>query len=121
MKLFLISFSESFIVRFGFNSFSNTSFFLNISVIFVLSSIFISFSFVQNLDLLFKEQLEIKCEYLSLKKIIFKENLEDKREYATLIGLLLWPVSHVADDKPLIGIKKSFTENFSNIWRGFFE
>jgi cell division protein FtsA len=76
---------------------------------------------VKNLDLLFKEQLGTKCEYLPLKNIVFKENLEDKREYATLIGLLLWPVSHVEDDNPLIGIKKSFTENFSNIWKGFFE
>jgi len=76
---------------------------------------------VKNLDLLFKEQLGTKCEYLLLKKTVFKENLEDKREYATLIGLLLWPVSHVEDDSPLIGIKKSFTENFSNIWKGFFE
>ena len=76
---------------------------------------------VKNLDLLVKEQLGTKCEYLQLKKTVFKENLEDKREYATLIGLLLWPVSHVEDDSPLIGIKKSFTENFSNIWKGFFE
>ena len=39
---------------------------------------------VKNLDLLFKEQLEIKCEYLPLKKIIFKENLEDKRELSLI-------------------------------------
>jgi cell division protein FtsA len=76
---------------------------------------------IKNLDLLFKEQLGTKCEYLPLKNIVFKENLEDKREYATLIGLLLWPVFNVEDDNPLIGIKKSFTENFSNIWKGFFE
>ncbi len=89
---------------------------------------------VKNLDLLFKEYLgalesenqenedvSIKCEYLTIKDIIFKENLEDKREYATLIGLLKWPMLNVEKDDPLIGIKKSFTENFSNIWKGFFE
>ncbi len=89
---------------------------------------------VKNLDLLFKEYLEelesenpdnkdisIKCEYLPIKDITFKENLEDKREYATLVGLLKWPILNVEDDNPLIGIKKSFTENFSNIWKGFFE
>ena len=89
---------------------------------------------VKNLDLLFKEYLEelesensenkdvsIKCEYLPIKDITFKENLEDKREYATLVGLLKWPKLNVEDDNPLIGIKKSFTENFSNIWKGFFE
>ena len=89
---------------------------------------------VKNLDLLFKEYLEnlesenpenkdvsIKCEYLPIKDITFKENLEDRREYATLIGLLKWPVLNVEKDDPLIGVKKSFTENFSNIWKGFFE
>ena len=89
---------------------------------------------VKNLDLLFKEYLgalesenqenedvSIKCEYLTIKDITFKENLEDKREYATLIGLLKWPMLNVEKDDPLIGIKKSFTENFSNIWKGFFE
>jgi len=89
---------------------------------------------VKNLDLLFKEylgQLEsenlenkdvsIKCEYLPIKDIAFKENLEDRREYATLIGLLKWPILNVENDNSLIGIKKSFTENFSNIWKGFFE
>ena len=89
---------------------------------------------VKNLDLLFKEYLEelesenpdnkdisIKCEYLPIKDITFKENLEDKREYATLVGLLKWPILNVENDNSLIGIKKSFTENFSNIWKGFFE
>ena len=89
---------------------------------------------VKNLDLLFKEYLEelesensenkdvsIKCEYLPIKDITFKENLESRREYATLIGLLKWPVLNVEKDDPLIGVKKSFTENFSNIWKGFFE
>ncbi len=89
---------------------------------------------VKNLDLLFKEYLgelesenpenrdvNIKSEYLPIKDIIFKENLEDKREYATLIGLLMWPVLNIENDDPLIGVKKSFTENFSNIWKGFFE
>tara|TARA_Y100001970_G_C14202569_1_gene841987 strand:- start:29 stop:1297 length:1269 start_codon:yes stop_codon:yes gene_type:complete len=89
---------------------------------------------VKNLDLLFKEYLQqleienpdnkdvnIKCEYLTIRNIIFKENLEDKREYATLIGLLRWPVLNVENDNSIIGIKKSFTENFSTIWKGFFE
>ena len=89
---------------------------------------------LKNLDLLFKEYLEdlesenpenkdvsIKCEYLPIKDITFKENLEDRREYATLIGLLKWPVLNVEKNDPLIGVKKSFTENFSNIWKGFFE
>ena len=89
---------------------------------------------VKNLELLFKEYLgeldsenpenrdvNIKSEYLPIKDIIFKENLEDKREYATLIGLLMWPVLNIENDDPLIGVKKSFTENFSNIWKGFFE
>ena len=89
---------------------------------------------VKNIDLLFKEYLgelesedpknkdiSIKCEYLSIKDITFKENLEDRREYATLIGLLKWPMLNVENDNSIIGIKKSFTENFSNIWKGFFE
>ena len=89
---------------------------------------------VKNLDLLFKEYLQqleienpdnkdvnIKCEYLAIRNIIFKENLEDKREYATLMGLLRWPVLNVENDNSIIGIKKSFTENFSTIWKGFFE
>ena len=89
---------------------------------------------VKNLDLLFQEYLKdiesenpekkdvsIKCEYLPIKDITFKVNLEDKREYATLVGLLKWPILNVENDNPLIGIKKSFTENFSNIWKGFFE
>ena len=71
-----------------------------------------------------KDPISILVKKLNKKYRVFcldEFYVEDKREYATLIGLLKWPMLNVEKDDPLIGIKKSFTENFSNIWKGFFE
>ncbi len=79
---------------------------------------------IKNLDLLFKKHFKnIPVDFMKINNIVFKENLEDKREFITLFGLLAWPIHNVEDKSSTLQIKdmSGIRKSISTLLKGIFE